>query len=112
MVNAILFLIFIEKHMLRNYWLDKKLTVLDRVCVRRLVFYIRKNALKIIQDNLEAGTDKHIGHTIWIFLVSLHSRKAFYNYSLAESENKYKIGIQTKSDTDFIFIEFTVKDIE
>lgn len=80
-------------------------TMLDRVGVRRLLFYIEKNLRQLFNNHKYSGESAGwLDFEVFSFLDDLRNRKGFQDYEFASNEKGVILGILPTGGTDWLWI--------
>lgn len=88
-----------------NKTLQRTPTMLDRVGMRRLLFYIEKNLRQLFNNHLHSGeADGWLDFEIFKFLDDIQNRKEFCDYEFASNEKGVMLGILPTQTVPWIWI--------
>ena len=93
-----------------NYWLKRKMSPLDRVCVRRGCMYIEKRARVLLREKLHTGApDYWLQAKLKEMMDELRTRGLFTDYEMIVTDELVMIGIQPRDGFPWINIEMELK---
>tara|TARA_Y100000034_G_C6835691_1_gene377618 strand:- start:369 stop:740 length:372 start_codon:yes stop_codon:yes gene_type:complete len=90
--------------------LERKPTAMDRICVRRMMFYIQKRMREILRSNRTEITEEVINASVDL-LEDIRSRKGCSSYSVDYSHDKIQIGFVPIRGVESILLNLEIKRI-
>lgn len=93
-----------------NFWLKRKMSPLDRVCVRRGCMYIEKRARILFREKLHTGApDYWLQAKLKELMDELRTRRLYVDYNMIVTDDLVMIGILPRHDVPWITIEMELK---
>lgn len=89
--------------------LQRKPTALDRVGIRRLMFYIEKQLRQIMRNYLPSGADLvWLDFDIFCFMEDIKERKGVVEYQFVADDDCIMLGICPRENASWIWTALTV----
>ena len=96
-----------------NFWLNRKaqrMTPLNRVSIRRMMFYIEKKSRELFREKLYGNQSAYWLHQkISEMLHEVRCRDGIHEYNLVADDKMAYIGVQFLDTSEWVYIELELK---